>query len=192
LAEGRYLYECIIWKLYVRIGQELNICLMRTQDVRGMIYMRKHAIVDAGLWCICSRLKRLQIYGQDGCFTSGGREVRILVADNDARVRSALKTLLKQEPGLVIAECSDLESLVVQVKEFKPDLVLLDWVLQGRPATALLFAAHAADPWPKMIVLSGRPESEQAALAAGADAFVCKADPPERLLSTLHKLVHES
>ena len=123
---------------------------------------------------------------------SGSREVRILVADNDARVRSALQTLLKQEPGLVIGECSDLESLVVQIKEFKPDLVLLDWELRGRPATALLFAAHAADYRPKTIVLSGRPESEQAALDAGADAFVSKADPPERLLDTLRKLVSES
>ena len=122
---------------------------------------------------------------------SGSREVRILVADNDARVRSALHTLLKQEPGLVISECSDLESLVVQIKEFKPDLVLLDWELRGRPATALLFAAHAGNYRPKTIVLSGRPESEQAALDAGADAFVSKADPPERLLDTLRKLVSE-
>ena len=123
---------------------------------------------------------------------SGSREVRILVADNDARVRSALHTLLEQEPGLVIGECSDLESLVVQVKEFKPDLVLLDWELRGRPATALLFAANAANYRPKTIVLSGRPESEQAALDAGADAFVSKADSPERLLGTLRKLVSES
>jgi DNA-binding NarL/FixJ family response regulator len=118
--------------------------------------------------------------------------VRILVADNDARVRSALRTFIEHEPGLVIGECSDLESLVVQVKEFKPDLVLLDWELRGRPATALLFAANASNYRPKTIVLSGRPESEQAALDAGADAFVSKADPPERLLGTLRNLVSES
>ena len=134
----------------------------------------------------------LRVSGQDGDTVSGSREVRILVADNDARVRSALQTLLKQEPGLVVGECSDLESLVVQTKEFKPDLVLLDWELRGRPATALLFAAHTPSFRPKTIVLSGRPESEQAALAAGADAFVSKADPPERLLSTLRELVRES
>ena len=63
---------------------------------------------------------------------SGGKEVRVLVADNDVRVRSALQTLLKQEPGLMVGECSDLESLVVQSKEFNPDLVLLDWELRGR------------------------------------------------------------
>jgi len=127
-----------------------------------------------------------------GKTVSGSREVRILVADNDARVRSALQTLLKQEPELVIGECSDLESLMVQVKKFKPALVLLDWELRGRPATALLFAAHTLNFRPKTIVLSGRPESEQAALAAGADAFVSKADPPEYLLNTLRKLIRET
>jgi two-component system LytT family response regulator len=123
---------------------------------------------------------------------SGTRETRILVADNDVRVRSALQMLLRQEPGLVIGECSDLEGLLIQVKELKPDLLFLDWELRGRPATALLFAAHTPGFRPKTIVLSGRPESEQAALAAGADAFVSKADPPERLLSTFRRLVHES
>ena len=132
-----------------------------------------------------------KVYGQDGDAVSGNREMRILVADNDARVRSALQTLLKQEPGLVVSECSDLESLVVQSEEFKPDLVLLDWELRGRPATALLFAARVPNFRPKTIVLSGRPETEKAALADGADAFVSKADPPDRLLSTLRKLVRE-
>jgi CheY-like chemotaxis protein len=33
-----------------------------------------------------------------------------------------------------------------------------------------------------VIALSGRPEARQAALLAGADSFVSKADPPDRLL----------
>ncbi len=135
---------------------------------------------------------RVRSFWQEGDTVSGGKEVRILVADNDARVRSALQTLLKQEPDLVIGECSDLESLMFQAKEFKPDLVLLDWELRGRPATALLFAVHTFNFWHKTIVLSGRPEYEQAALAAGADAFVSKADPPECLLNTLRKLIRET
>jgi DNA-binding response OmpR family regulator len=58
--------------------------------------------------------------------------MRILVAENDARARWALQMLLGQEPGLAIAECADLGSLVAQVEAFKPDLVLLDWELPGR------------------------------------------------------------
>jgi DNA-binding NarL/FixJ family response regulator len=119
--------------------------------------------------------------------------MRILVADNDVRVRSALQTLLRQEPGLtVLRESASLESVLVQVRDFRPDLVFLDWELRGRPAAALLFALGALDYRPKVIVLSGRPESEQEALAAGADAFVSKGDPPERLLCTFRRLVRDS
>ena len=39
-----------------------------------------------------------------------------------------------------------------------------------------------------MIVLSGRPEARQMALAAGADEFVSKIDPPEKLLAAIHTM----
>jgi DNA-binding NarL/FixJ family response regulator len=116
-----------------------------------------------------------------------------LVADNDARVRSALQTLLKQEPGqILIRESADLGGLAMQVKEFKPDVVLLDWELPGRPAAALLFALHGLDYHPRVMVLSARSESEQEALDAGADAFVYKGDPPQRLLDSLRGLLRGS
>jgi DNA-binding NarL/FixJ family response regulator len=128
-----------------------------------------------------------------GAVVSGEAQTRILVADNDARVRSALQTLLRQEPGqIMIRESADLGDLAVQVKQFKPDLVLLDWELPGRPAAALLFALHGLDYHPRVIVLSSRPESEVDALAAGADAFVSKGDAPDRLLGTFRRLIDDS
>ncbi|MFN2186033.1 MAG: response regulator transcription factor [Anaerolineae bacterium] len=118
---------------------------------------------------------------------------RILVADNDARVRLALQTLLGQEPGRIeVRESADLGSLAVQVRQFRPDLVLLDWELPGRPAAALLLALHQLDYHPNVIVLSTRPELEQDALDIGADGFVSKGDSPEQLLQVLHKLVYDS
>jgi DNA-binding NarL/FixJ family response regulator len=118
---------------------------------------------------------------------------RILVADNDARIRSALQTLLKLENDqILIRESADLSSLAIQVREFKPDLVLLDWGLPGRPAAALLFALHGLDYHPRVIVIGQRPESESEAVAVGADAFVCKGDPPDRLLDAFRRLVRES
>lgn len=83
-------------------------------------------------------------------------------------------------------------SLALQIRQFKPDLVLLDWELPGRPAAAMLFALHGLDYHPKIIVLSARPESEMDALAVGADAFVCKGDPPERLLDSFRELVRQA
>jgi len=66
-------------------------------------------------------------------------KTRVIVADSDPRVRSALRILLLEEPGLaLVGETSDLPGLVTQVRQLKPDLVLLDWELPGRPAAAML------------------------------------------------------
>jgi DNA-binding NarL/FixJ family response regulator len=86
----------------------------------------------------------------------------------------------------------------------QPDLVLLDWELPGlsaknystttpegqnkRARHHLLVILHTLHSRPKVIALSGRPEVRQAALDAGADAFVSKGDSPERLLETLRKI----
>jgi DNA-binding NarL/FixJ family response regulator len=124
---------------------------------------------------------------------SENNKTRILVADNDARVRSALQTVLAQEPGQIqVRESADLGSLAGQFTDFRPDLVLLDWELPGRPAAALLLALHQLDYHPDVIVLSTRPELEQDALDIGADGFVSKGDPPERLLQVLHGLVQNA
>lgn len=122
-------------------------------------------------------------------WVGGNRQTRVLVADNDARVRFALRTLLQQEPGQIfIEESGDVGTLAVQLKEFRPHLVFVDWELPGRPAAALPFALNEFGYQPRIVVLSTRPESEAAALAAGADAFVCKGDPPERLLDSFRAL----
>jgi DNA-binding response OmpR family regulator len=116
--------------------------------------------------------------------------MRLLVAENDSRVRAALALFLQQQPQCEISECVDVDSLVIQIRSFRPDFLLLDWELPGRPAAALLGAFSEPTLQPKIIALSCRPEAETAALAAGAAFFFCKADPPERLLAALLILTH--
>jgi DNA-binding response OmpR family regulator len=126
-------------------------------------------------------------------WVGGNRQTRILVADNDARVRFALRTLLQQEPGhILFEESDDIVTLGLQIRKFRPHLIFLDWDLAGWPATTWLFASDGLDYQPRIVVLSTRPETEDAALAAGADAFVCKGDPPERLLNSYRALVSRS
>ena len=123
--------------------------------------------------------------------------MRILVADDQTKVRSALKLLLEQELGLsVVGEASEVESLLAQMETIQPDLVLLDWELPGRQVgssggleTGLLATLRTSCPRLKVIALSGRPEARQVALTAGADAFVLKGDNPEQLMTTIRQLV---
>ena len=112
--------------------------------------------------------------------------MRVLLADYHAEVRSALRLLLEQEPDiLVVAEAAQAAGLVTRVREERVDLILLDWELPGLDGVDLLHALHKKCPKPRVIALSGRPEARRASLRAGADAFVSKGDPPERLLAAL-------
>jgi DNA-binding NarL/FixJ family response regulator len=112
--------------------------------------------------------------------------MRVLLADNQSQIRSALQILLKQEPDiLVVGEASEAHTLLAQITTIKPDVVLLDWSLAELSTIGELAVLRAACPNLRIIALSGRPEACDDALTAGADAFISKADPPEQLLATL-------
>ena len=112
--------------------------------------------------------------------------MRIILADDQPKVRLGLRLLMEQEQDMtVVAEAGDAGSLLAQVEESLPDLILLDWSLQDPAATEQVAALRQACPQVAVVVLSAQPEVETAALATGADAFVSKADPPEKLLAAI-------
>lgn len=112
--------------------------------------------------------------------------MRILLADDEPKVRFALRALLQRQPGLtVLGEAVDAQHLLAQTEGAYPDLVLLDWELPGLASVDLLSALRGVYPDVVVIALSGRPGARRAALNAGADAFVSKGDPPERLLAAI-------
>ncbi len=122
--------------------------------------------------------------------------MRVLLADDQPTLRSAVRLLLEQEPDVTIAaEATDVASLCARTAELHPDLLLLDWELPGLNTTGstgsvrlVINSLYASCPNLHIIVLSGRPEAGRHALAAGASDFVSKADPPERLLAALRRV----
>jgi DNA-binding NarL/FixJ family response regulator len=109
--------------------------------------------------------------------------MRILLADDQSKVRFALRTLLEQLPRVdVVGEAADAGDLLDQAQTSRPDLVLLGWELRGLPAAALLNALRRVCPDVYVIALSSRPEERRAVLETGANAFVSKIDSPQRLL----------
>jgi DNA-binding NarL/FixJ family response regulator len=111
--------------------------------------------------------------------------MRIVVADYQYKVRFALRTLLSRQPGIeVIGEAATAEELLAQVTETQPDLVLLHWRLH-ESSQDLVPALQRLCPGLRVIVLSARSEAGQEALIAGAEAFVCKMDPPDKLLAAI-------
>jgi DNA-binding NarL/FixJ family response regulator len=115
--------------------------------------------------------------------------MRILLADNQPKVRFALRTLLERKLGFdVVGEATDIQELWQQVEKMCPDLLLLDWELPGPTVQGLLSELHAICPGLRVIALSGRSELGRDALQAGVDAFICKCDSPDRLLKAVGQL----
>ena len=117
-------------------------------------------------------------------------KIDVLVADDQHRARQSLRALLSTWPpaGSILEADTGREALRV-VEEFRPGLVLMDARmpdLDGLQATLQLKIK-----WPqiKVVVLSMYGEYEAEALAVGADAFVGKGEPPDRLLRVLTAVI---
>lgn len=112
--------------------------------------------------------------------------MKILIADDQPSVCSAIRLLLEQEPKVSrMDEATNVHALLECAVKCIPDLLLLDWGLPGGTPEALLPALRCLNPDIYIIVLDSKPQTGQEALEAGANEFVSKNDPPERLLAAV-------
>jgi DNA-binding NarL/FixJ family response regulator len=111
------------------------------------------------------------------------KSIRVLLADDEPRARQSLRALLTTQPHvLLIGEATNGREALDLVNSGHPDVVLLDVrmpELDGLEATRQI---KKRLPGTRVIVHSMYPEYRAEALAAGADAFIVKGDPPDELL----------
>ena len=113
---------------------------------------------------------------------------RILLADDNPDLRSALRLLLETRLDLtLITEARDMEHVLAQVEDTRPDCIILDWELPGRPKRERVQVLRTLVPGLKIIVTSARPEARAEALSEGADEFAGKSDPPFQILEAMRK-----
>jgi DNA-binding NarL/FixJ family response regulator len=95
--------------------------------------------------------------------------MQILLADDQKKVRSALRLLLEQQPDLeILGEAVDTTGLLDWVRAAHPDLVLLDWELPGLPAVALLPLLHFHKLGLRVVAPRGRRVCQQGRSAGSA------------------------
>ena len=115
----------------------------------------------------------------------------ILLADDQAKVRFALRVLLEsRSDASIVGEVDDAYQLIEQLAELSPSVIILDWLLPGLSEIGSVESIREQCPEIAIIALSGRPELEQEALLHGADAFISKIDPPDRLQEALDKITN--
>ncbi|MBI5033951.1 MAG: response regulator transcription factor [Chloroflexi bacterium] len=121
------------------------------------------------------------------------KQLRVLIVDDQTRARQSLRALLATYNEIaVIQEAKNGLEALQRIDEYSPDVVFMDVRmpgLDGVNATQLI-KQHA--PRVKVIVLTMYPDYATGALASGADAFICKGDPPEKLLRTLEKITTDA
>jgi DNA-binding NarL/FixJ family response regulator len=116
--------------------------------------------------------------------------IRILIADDQALVRTGFRMVLDTDPDLrVVAEAKDGADAVEATRRSRPEIVLMDIrmpVMDGLEATRQIVAA-AKDP-PRVLVLTTYDLDEYVfdALLAGASGFLLKDVAPEQLLAAIH------
>lgn len=125
------------------------------------------------------------------CVVTETKLMRVFLADDEAPVRHALSLLLQIATELgaeVCGESGDAVGLVAQLYRIQPDLLLIDCELPGFRMADHLIGLRATCPNMKIVILSSRPETREAAVRAGADAFVSKADSPDKLIKVLQSI----
>jgi DNA-binding NarL/FixJ family response regulator len=119
--------------------------------------------------------------------------IRIVLADDQALVRSGFRLILQDEDDLeVVAEAADGAQAVEAARAHRPDVVLMDIQmprLDGLEATRRLLA----DPHnrSRVLILTTFERSEYVfeALRIGASGFLLKTAPPEDLIAAV-RVVH--
>jgi len=115
--------------------------------------------------------------------------VKILVADDHALIREALRHLLTQlDPSVVVEESPDCDSARSLAKDNPElDLLLLDITLPGGGGLPLLSELHREHPMLPVVMLSAAEDAGTVrdALARGAVGFIPKSSSNEVMLGAL-------
>lgn len=114
--------------------------------------------------------------------------IRILVLEDDPKVRNGLVALLDGSPGFACAgACDTAESALRQLPAVKPDLILVDLELPGLSGTEFVATCRQRFPKIELLVLTIHDSAEWVfpALAAGASGYVVKGTPAAKLLEAI-------
>jgi DNA-binding NarL/FixJ family response regulator len=115
--------------------------------------------------------------------------IRILLVDDQALVRAGFRMILDAEPEMeVVGEASDGREAVDQVRDLRPDVVLMDIrmpELDGLEAARRILAGAPEEGAPKILMLTTFDLDEYVydALRAGASGFLLKDVPAEELVN---------
>jgi DNA-binding NarL/FixJ family response regulator len=116
----------------------------------------------------------------------------VLIADDHALIRGALKQLLAQDHSIVtIGETRTGRETIDQLNTQYWDLLILDINMPDRSGVDILRQVRAVHPQTRVLILSGFPEKQYAVnvLRAGASGFLNKEATPEEMMTAVQMVL---
>ena len=118
--------------------------------------------------------------------------IRVLVVDDyDLFRRFVCSTLGKREDLQVVGEATDGLEAVRSAEKLQPDMILLDIGLPNQNGLEAAKRIRQVAPGAKIIFLTSSSDRDlvQAALSAGAHAYVLKTDAARELLTAVQRVL---
>lgn len=119
--------------------------------------------------------------------------IRILIVDDHAILRSALKMLIANESDMiVVGEAASAESALIAVNDLRPDVITLDLSMPDKNGQWLLHQLSLQEfrSAAMVVTMNDDPEYVRSAIAAGAKGYVTKTATDTELITAI-RAVHE-
>jgi two-component system phosphate regulon response regulator OmpR len=115
---------------------------------------------------------------------------KILVVDDDARIRDLLRRYLTQE-GFEVLQAEDGKALTRVLLREPVDLIVLDLMMPGEDGLSVCRRLRAANDRTPIIMLTAKGEDIDriVGLEVGADDYLCKPFNPRELLARMHAVL---
>ena len=118
------------------------------------------------------------------------RPDKILIVDDDARIRDLLKRYLTQE-GFDVLMAEDGKALTRVMVRDTPDLIVLDLMMPGEDGLSICRRLRAGNDLTPLIMLTAKGEDIDriVGLEVGADDYLGKPFNPRELLARIHAVL---
>ena len=116
---------------------------------------------------------------------------KILIVDDSAFARNSLKVIVEQGGHEVIGGAENGKQALCLFNTLQPELVTLDFLMNGENGNEVLEELIQIDPGAKVIMISGMgdPAIPERALKSGAKSFLAKPYDQRVVLQTIDQVL---